>query len=289
MRSLHGQAMPEQTVPMGPEAFENHGETSLYWLGGAGVMVNSRGTLLLVDPVLVAEPSLKNGETVWISESDGTPLLRLPPIAPSGVKRLDAVLYTHSDGDHLGRQTALALCATGCIYHATGECAEHLRQMGIPEDRMVVHPKLDRFEIGDITVQMTLADHPWQKLDPETYHGWHFTEKDCTGYKLYTPDGVVWIPGDTLPRQEHMENSDVDVMFADFSDDPYHYGAKNMIELCNHLPRAELIASHWGTLDMPDSPPQNADPYSVRPFIVPADRLHILAPGERYVLKQPGN
>ena len=46
-----GQAMPEKTLPIPPEAFSDPG-TSLYWLGGGGALVVSRGTSIMIDPVL---------------------------------------------------------------------------------------------------------------------------------------------------------------------------------------------------------------------------------------------
>ena len=288
MKSLKGQAIPNETIQIPPEAFLDNNDTSLYWLGEAGVMVNSHGTILLIDPVISIMPASIVPGKGWVSEVNGTRCLRVPPIQAALVERLDAVLYTHSDDDHLGLISAPMMRSTGCVYHSTRECTDRLKGMGIPEKQIVSHPKLDRFQIGCVTVQMTLANHPWQKSEAEVFKGWHFTEDDCTGFKLYTPDGVIWIPGDTLPLPEHLENGDVDVMFADFSDDPFHYGSQKMIELCNHLTQAELIAYHWGTLDLPDFLPQNADPYAMQPSIRPKDRLHILAPGERYVLKKRG-
>ena len=284
MRSERGQAIPPETVPIGPEAFQDTSGTTVYWLGEAGVMVNSRGTVILIDPVITTMPASIVPGNGFVSEVNGTRCLRVPPIEAALVERLDAVLYTHSDDDHLGVITAPMLRSTGCAYHSTAECCARLVKMGVPAEQVTAHPKLDSFRIGCIDITMTIADHPWQKSEADVFKGWHFTVDDCTGFKLATPDGIIWIPGDTLPLPEHAENTDVDVMFADFSDDPFHYGSENMVELCNKLPQAQLIAYHWGTLDLPDFLPQNADPYAKQEKIQPADRLHILAPGEPYRL-----
>ena len=57
MKSAQGQAMPAPTIPMGPEAFGPSDHTTVYWLGGAGVFINSRGTLLMVDPTISTIPA----------------------------------------------------------------------------------------------------------------------------------------------------------------------------------------------------------------------------------------
>ncbi len=278
------QATPPRTVPIDRTAFEERDETAVYWLGEAGVLINSHGTLLLVDPVVSRIPDSILPDHGWLSEVNGNRYLIDLPVEAAHIERLDAVLYTHSDDDHMGVVTAPMLRPTGCAYHATGETALKLTDLGVPASRITVHPKLDRFQIGCVQVIMTAAYHPWQSSMPEAFHGWHYTEDDCTGYKLITPDGVIWIPGDSLLLEEHLRNRDVDLLFIDFSSDPFHFGTENAIRLANALPQAKLIAYHWGTLDMPDFPPQNADPYVARGFVDRPERLHILAAGEKYVL-----
>ena len=47
-----GQAIPEGTVHIGPEAFGRIDYTEIRWLAGGGAMINSRGTVIMLDPVL---------------------------------------------------------------------------------------------------------------------------------------------------------------------------------------------------------------------------------------------
>ncbi|MEW1821682.1 hypothetical protein AB0323_12970 [Arthrobacter sp. NPDC080031] len=44
--------MAPRTVPLPARAFGNPDLTVLYWLGMAGFLISSRGTLLAVDPLL---------------------------------------------------------------------------------------------------------------------------------------------------------------------------------------------------------------------------------------------
>ena len=49
---MQRQAQAPKTQPFGAEAFEAGNGTVLRWLGMAGFLINSRGTTLMVDPLL---------------------------------------------------------------------------------------------------------------------------------------------------------------------------------------------------------------------------------------------
>ena len=46
------QARPQKTVHIEKEAFDKIQNTEIRWLGGSGAMINSRGTIIMIDPVL---------------------------------------------------------------------------------------------------------------------------------------------------------------------------------------------------------------------------------------------
>ena len=89
-RSASGQAMPRETVALPLEAFGPSDTTTVYWLGNAGFLLNSRGTTILCDPLLVGFDM---------------PVLGEPPILPEDVPAFDALLYTHIDNDLFARET----------------------------------------------------------------------------------------------------------------------------------------------------------------------------------------
>jgi phosphoribosyl 1,2-cyclic phosphate phosphodiesterase len=89
------QAKAPDPVPMTDDAFMKRTDTAVYWLTGAGIFINCRGTTILVDPVL----SLVS-ENPPISEVDGAPQYVMPPLSPGDIKQVDAVLYTHGHADH---------------------------------------------------------------------------------------------------------------------------------------------------------------------------------------------
>lgn len=47
-----GRFLSAKTIPIVENAFEAGEETAIYWLGGAGVLLNIHETILMIDPVL---------------------------------------------------------------------------------------------------------------------------------------------------------------------------------------------------------------------------------------------
>jgi hypothetical protein len=59
------QAKAPQTQPFGAKAFEASTQTTLRWLGMAGYFINSRGTTLMIDPLLEGF-GVTYGTPTWI-------------------------------------------------------------------------------------------------------------------------------------------------------------------------------------------------------------------------------
>lgn len=51
-KNKNGQAMPDKSQFFGPEAFQKINQTEIRWLGNASMMINSRGTNIMIDPLL---------------------------------------------------------------------------------------------------------------------------------------------------------------------------------------------------------------------------------------------
>lgn len=275
------QAKAPDPIHMTEVAFTDTGDTAVYWLTGAGVLLNSHGTTILIDPVL----SLVS-EDPPISEVENTPQYCMPPIRAYEIKNVDAVLYTHADNDHMPSITVMTLQKLGMPFHGTPYVKKKLVTMGVPAEQIVEHGILDRFDIGNVTVQMTLADHPWQLDYPETEPYVHKLE-DCCGFKFYTPDGVVWHPGDTKFLPEHLDNEDVDLLFMDFENNKpiHHFGTEAALKIVNHLENADVIMFHWGTYYAPEKCWYAADPADVRDRITNLNRFIEPHPGEKVLVK----
>src|SRR4028118_1799863 len=80
------QARPQATQALSLKDFQIRDETAVYWLSAAGVLINSRGTTIMIDPILSV---MENDPTR--SEIDGKLLLAPPPIQADQVPRVDAI------------------------------------------------------------------------------------------------------------------------------------------------------------------------------------------------------
>jgi L-ascorbate metabolism protein UlaG (beta-lactamase superfamily) len=274
------QAQAPETIPLPPKYYEDGEETAVYWLSASGVLINSHGFNVMIDPLLSIisdDPAI--GET---SEM----LMTAPPILATQVEHLDAVFYTHTDNDHLGPITAKELMHTGAQFHGTPYVIQELSKLGLSDERGVSHISGETFGIGNLEITLTPAFHPHQLF--QTDFTSYFKPEDCCGYRITTPDGVIWIPGDSLLMNEHLQMKDIDLLFIDFSDNASHFGLDFAIGLANVHENADLIMYHWATFYGPDHDWCNADPAQAIPRLRRPERLHILAPGEKYVLHPIG-
>lgn len=275
------QAKAPDPIPMTDSAFENTNDTAVYWLTGAGVLLNAHGTNIIMDPIL----SLIS-EDPPLSEVESTPQYVMPPIAARDIKKLSAIFYTHADADHMGDITVRELMKLGVPFHGTPYVKQALMKLGVPESQIIAHSPRDRFVIGNVTVQMTAADHPWQLEYPER-EPYVYKPEDCCGFKFYTPDGVIWNPGDTKFLPEHLDNEDVDLLFMDFENNnpDHHFGVEAAIRIVNHLRDAKVIMYHWGTYYAPEKCWYAADPADVRGRIDHIERFLEPHPGEKVTVQ----
>lgn len=264
------QSVAPKTQSFGNEAFKKTDDTTIHWLGNAGVFINSRGTCLMIDPVL---------------EGFDMPLLIDMPIVPKDVPHLDAVLITHCDNDHFSRMTCKNLSTVCDTYHTTHYVTELMNEEQIGAAHG--HDIHDTFDISHIHVELTPADHAWQnEYLPD---GRVFNFEDFCGFYLRTPDGSLWVVGDSRLLDEQLHMPVPDAILFDFSDDSWHIGLDNAIKLANAYPETDLILSHWGSVDAPDMKAFNADPTSLDGRVVNPERVHLLAPGEPFKLKRMNN
>ncbi len=272
------QVSAPKSIPLTPAAFEPSNQTALYWLGSAGFFINGRGSLLLIDPhITMMAPGRIEG---------GWRLLIDLPIEAAAIPRLDAVLYTHSDGDHLARRSAQALLPTGARYFGPPPALKVLRDLGVPEERLQAVAYGEQFQVGAVAVTPTPADHPHQLRDPARL-GPPFGPGDCCGYLLATADGSIWYPGDTRLMPEHLQMRGVDVLLTDVSRDEWHLGVESSARLANAVGAPHLIAYHYGTYDAPRGTAFNGDPDEVASKVHDAERrFHRLAPGEQFVVRR---
>ena len=259
-----GQMVAPATHKMTAADFENNGGTSVYWLGGGGAMINSHGTVIMIDPVL---------------EGFDMPLLVDMPILPQEVPKVDAVLVSHCDNDHFSRITCAKMKPVCSAYHTTLYVATLMKEeCGIDG---YGHDIADHFWVGGIDIELTPADHAWQRLF-ESYNHRVWEDRDCCGFYLRTPDAKIWYVGDSRLMECQLHMDPPDVIFFDFSDNAFHIGLENAYKLANAYPDATLVLIHWGTVDAPDENPFNGNPQNIHDHVVNPERVIVLEPGQEY-------
>jgi len=221
---------------------KNAGATDIYWLGGGGFLIVSRGAALMIDPILTEEDA-------------GMRHFYEIPLSPDDIEP-DFVLYTHPDSDHLGIETAKFFNKT--VFGATLPSYEKLTRAGIKPERVLTYKDGHRFSAGSVSVEVFPADHPWQLVNPK--FGDPFRDGECCGYILNTDDARMYFPGDTRLMKAHYGLSNVDFVALDISASEYHLGARGAVTLANILETAHILPCHYGTYDAPDSPAFNGDP-----------------------------
>ena len=260
------QAKAPDTQAFGSEAFEPTDDTVLRWLGMAGFLINSRGTTLMIDPLL---------------RGFDMPIMIEMPIAAADVPHLNAVLVTHSDNDHYSVPTCTDLAGVTDAYRSTRYVASLMDERDLPAHG---HDIGDEFGVGPIRVTVTPADHAWQNDVPGASDRIHQPEDAC-GFWLDTPDGTIWAPGDSrLIREHHLAMPAPDAMLFDFSDSEWHFGLAGAVEMANAYPDTPLLLHHWGSVDAPDFAPFNGDPATLSALVDNPGRVQVLAPGQPYRL-----
>lgn len=267
IKNEKGQAVAPQSVLFAKEAFQKISHTEIRWLGGAGIMINSHGTNIMIDPVL---------------EGFDMPLLYENPIDVKDVPSLDGYLVTHIDNDHFSKPTCHDVLDVCKSYHAPYYVAEEMRKDGIDG---IGHAINETFEINDVKVTLTPAKHNWQN-GSKKYQFREWKEEDYCGYWLETVDGKIWLPGDSQLLEAHLHMEEPDVILFDFADNEWHITLDGAIKLANTYPHADLICIHWGSVDAPNMTPFNGNPEDLVERVVNPERIIVLAPGEVYQLNK---
>jgi L-ascorbate metabolism protein UlaG (beta-lactamase superfamily) len=253
-----------------PSFFEQRQDTLITWLGMAGVLINARGTILFIDPLITVARS--HGQLLCEAEYR----LKIPlPIQARDVPQADAVLYSHADNDHLGRLTARTFASQlPCRFLAPPPVGRILRQMGVAGERIATAQEGEPIQVGCAQVVVTPALHDWQEENP-------WKRGDCCGYLVRTPDGTIWHPGDTRLIAELLAVKGVDVLFFDVAAVDAHLGPAGSARLAESCGARVAIAYHYGTFDLPAGTFGGCTPEDCLPYVDGmAARFLQLNPGE---------
>jgi len=262
--------------PIDASFFDARDDTVLAWTGMAGLLVNTRGTILFVDPLIVA--SERDDEQY--SET-GLRLLAPLPIEAKDVPRADVVMYTHAEDDHCGKATARVFEENlQPTFFGPPPVFERLAEVGIDTSRRRIARDFETQRFGDVAVTVTPALHDHDATNP-------WKRGDCVGYLIRTPDGSVWHPGDSRLIDELLAFRDVDVLLWDVTlDCPAHLCPPGSAALAKSAGAKTLLAYHYGTMEAPErgglyERSLESDPDASLPFLEGIDAPFLrLNPGE---------
>lgn len=264
-----------KTVPIQNSFFDKRDDTIFAWLGMAGAVINCRGTIILIDPLISYGADERTCET-------GDRLLVPHPVTADRIPKTDFICYTHADSDHYAEKTAAILNKRfSPVFICPSVIAEKLKKLGVEERRLVKIKDFATYPAGNAEIYITPALHDWQKVNP-------WKREDCCGYLIKTPDGNIWHPGDSrlIPELEEIKN--VDILFFDVAAVDSHLGPEGSARLAKTSGAKAMIAYHYGTFDLPPGSYGGCDPDDSLPFIkdLKADFLKPY-PGE--IIKLPYN
>lgn len=251
-----------KTVPVKNSFFEKRKNTILTWLGMAGALINCRGTIILIDPLISYGADDKTCET-------GDRLLVPLPVTADRIPRADVICYTHADSDHFAEKTARILNSRlSPVFISPAPVYEKLRGLGIPDDRLIKIKDFALYSFGSADISVTPALHDWQKVDP-------WKREDCCGYLVKSPDGSIWHPGDSRLIPELEKIKDVDILFFDVAAVDSHLGPEGSARIAVTSGAKAMIAYHYGTFDLPPGSYGGCDPDDSLPYVknVKADFL----------------
>lgn len=257
--------------------FEKRDDTIITWLGMAGSLINCRGTIIFIDPLISYGASQEFCET-------GNRLLVPLPVTADKVPKADIICYTHADSDHYSLKTASILNSRlAPTFISPGPVYESLDKEGIEKKRMIKTRDYAKYDFENVEITITPALHDWQKVNP-------WKREDCCGYLIRTPDGSIWHPGDTrlIPELEEIKN--VDILFFDVAAVDSHLGPRGSARLAETSGAKVMIAYHYGTFDVPPGSYGGCDPDDALPFIKNLNSVYLKPdPGEIITLPlRPG-
>lgn len=153
MLSSRSASRPRTTIPLDEPPVPAPSEPlAVSWLGHSTALLEIDGYRVLTDPVW--------SERCSPSRTVGPQRLHPVPMPLEALPALDAVVVSHDHYDHLDMDTALALTRTQrAPFVVPLGVGAHLRQWGIPADRVIELDWNEETRIGELTLVCTPARH----------------------------------------------------------------------------------------------------------------------------------
>jgi len=205
--------------------------TSVCWLGNLSWLIAANGKLVAFDLDL-----------------DRDYRLNPSPIPTEAIAaHLDIQFITHEHEDHFSSITSKILAdQSNCLFIIPANCVDKAKSLGIPDSRIHVAIPDEPFDLNDIKITPFHALHGHR----QTAIYKHANFQDC-GYHLTVDKHTFFQPGDSVLLEQHMEISNLDVLFVSPTIHNTHIDqSKILIEIIN--PRY-IFPQHYGTYQQTQS------------------------------------
>lgn len=270
--------------PRFPHPAGTEGEVVLWWLGQAGFAIRHGETLLMVDPYLSDVLADKYRGRIF-------PHTRMqpPPVNPSDVEGLDAVLCTHGHTDHmdLGSIPYLQTSSDPLFVVPRAEAVKAVSR-GIPAARLLGVDDGESFSATGYRITAVPAAHEELTADAHGQNLFLGYVIDIGGVRIYHSGDCAPYPG----QHEIIRELDVDLALLPVNGRDEHRKANGVpgnltLDESLVLVRAAgipaLVCHHWGMFEF-----NTADPEQLRAALADVDdvRWRVPALGEAFTVRE---
>ena len=144
--------MPKIAIPVERSNSASKSALAITWYGHASVLIDVEGKRILADPMW--------SERASPVSFTGPKRLHKPPVTLEQMQNIDAIIISHDHYDHLDMPTILQLALqTSAVFLLPIGVGAHLRKWGIAEERIVELDWDQAYQLGDVRVVCTEAQH----------------------------------------------------------------------------------------------------------------------------------
>ena len=205
-------------------------KTTVWYLGGPTIAIQSRGCVIYVDPFF--GPSVN---PLWTRRFD-------PLIDAASIRKADYVLITHEHRDHCNEVTITALerhvRPAYFLPRASLELIHSEYGLHIDEDRIQLVKPGDRFSLPDFELQVFASTDQ--------------TAKEAVSYFISTPDGKIFHPGDSLYVRSffnEVQRNEPDLALLPLGENPpgweVYPNISDFLKMASEIGAKLTVPIHW--------------------------------------------
>ena len=194
----------------------------LTWLGQGGFLIRCGGASICLDPYLSDSCERSGGHT----------RIAPAPLDPASIDA-DVFVITHDHMDHLDEGTLRKIDLCAHLFAAPASCREHLRRLGVPQERLLRFDRGESFGIVDAELHAVFADHT----------------EDSIGLVVRAGGRTIYFTGDTLfsPRlAKEAAPFSPDILVTCINGRWGNMGAEEAADVARALDVKVAIPTHYG-------------------------------------------